>query len=122
MSPLEAAFYVAGILGALGLVPTVIWVGKRVTRANRADTESVTRKTIDAALQPFDARMGRIEQQFGPNGGGLREAVNNVGADVRVVKANVSGLTRRFEDHLVQSHEDRNRLADVERSLRSRQH
>lgn len=125
MNPLEATFYVAGILGVLGVAPTIVWVGKKIARANRADTEVATKKAVDAALstelalalQPFDARMGRIEDQFGPNGGGMREAINNVAADVRVVKEHVGGITTRFEDHLDQSREDRGRLTQVERAL-----
>jgi hypothetical protein len=35
--------------------------------------------SLDKSIAIMDERTDRIEQQFGPNGGGLREAVNTQG-------------------------------------------
>ena len=56
-----------------------------------------------------EEKLHRIEEQFGPNGGGLREAVNNIGKKVDVIEsrtnelcADVSELTGRFDQHIVE--------------------
>lgn len=125
MTGLEVAFYVVGIIGTLGAligIPTCVgWLLKRLRAANVADTQTA----ISGALRPIQDdvaatknRLTRIEAQFGPNGNGLRQAVNTAAADTRVVKETVTGLVDRFEDHLTQSADDRRRLTDVEHALR----
>lgn len=51
-----------------------------------------------------------IEKQFGPNGGGLREAVNNVAHKVDIidrrlnkVDTEVSRLSGRFDQHMIEN-------------------
>jgi uncharacterized protein YoaH (UPF0181 family) len=120
MSALEVVFYLSGIAAAFGLIPAVMWVGRRLSRANAADTATAIGQAmlpVAADVRDLRDRMTRVEAQFGDNGGGMREAVNNVATDVRVVKTSLGGLTTRFEDHLEQSRDDRGRLAQVEHDM-----
>jgi archaellum component FlaC len=55
-------------------------------------------------------KLDRIENQFGPNGGGIREAVNTMsrkvdGIDARVTKIgnDVANLSGKFEQHVVET-------------------
>jgi archaellum component FlaC len=55
-------------------------------------------------------KLDRIENQFGPNGGGIREAVNTMsrkvdGIDARVTKIgnDVANLSGKFEQHIVET-------------------
>jgi hypothetical protein len=55
----------------------------------------------------LDSKLSRIENQFGPNGGGLREAVNNMSKTVlkiedRVTKIgdDVAKLSGEFNQHI----------------------
>ena len=71
-------------------------------------------KKIDARQEELcaktmllDSKLSRIESQFGPNGGGIREAVNNVSKTVlkiedRVTKIgdDVAKLSGEFNQHI----------------------
>lgn len=71
-------------------------------------------KKIDARQEELcaktmllDSKLNRIESQFGPNGGGIREAVNNVSRTVlkiedRVTKIgdDVAKLSGEFNQHI----------------------
>jgi hypothetical protein len=55
-------------------------------------------------------KLDRIEKQFGPNGGGIREAVNTMsrkvdGIDTRVTKISndVANLSGKFEQHIIET-------------------
>jgi archaellum component FlaC len=55
-------------------------------------------------------KLDRIENQFGPNGGGIREAVNTMSRkvdniDTRVTKIgnDVANLSGKFEQHIVET-------------------
>lgn len=58
----------------------------------------------------MEQRLDRIERQFGPNGGGLREAVNRIGdavgrIDVKLdrVSTEVAQLKGEFHQHIKES-------------------
>lgn len=87
------SFCTAALLGVFG-----IW--KRIDR-RQAKTEM--------QVQRIDDRLDRIEKQFGPNGGGLREAVNNMARtidkiDDRVTNIgdDVARLSGQFEQHVIE--------------------
>ena len=55
----------------------------------------------------MNQRLERIEEQFGPNGGGLREAVNTIGRDIKKIDERtvrigqeVAELRGRFTQHI----------------------
>lgn len=64
-------------------------------------------QTLEICTQRLEDKIDRIEHQFGPNGGGLREAVNNMSntvsrIDGRVTKIgdDVARLTGEFNQHM----------------------
>lgn len=63
----------------------------------------------ESKVEAIDVRLERIEKQFGPNGGGLREAVNNMAhtvekIDGRVTKIgdDVARLSGQFDQHIIE--------------------
>lgn len=57
-------------------------------------------------------KLDFIEKQFGPNGGGLREAVNsmshkvdNIDRRLNKVDTEVSRLAGRFDQHMIENEE-----------------
>lgn len=123
MTALEAVFYVAGIVGgfAVVVVPLVLWVGRRIRRANAADTETSVARALAPMVgdvRDLRERMIRAEAQYSNNGGStLRDRVDRSVSVGGEIKAAFKAFTDRFEDHLEQSREDRERLAHVERIL-----
>jgi len=59
------------IAGVLIIIPSAMWKGWRLMEKKLV--------SLDKSIAIMDERTDRIEQQFGPNGGGLREAVNTQG-------------------------------------------
>ena len=60
-----------------------------------------------ARSELIEARLDRIERQFGPNGGGLREAVNRISVTVELMDKKVDHINRdlahlqgEFKQHL----------------------
>lgn len=131
---LYAVYMIVAIIAGLGGPAIAVYLVKRLRRADDADIDQRTTIAIATALDPIvkqiaaiaennsedHDRLIRIESQFGPNGGGLRQAVNEVATNVGVVKATLGGVEDRLEDHLVQATDDRARLAAVERDMRAR--
>lgn len=87
---LSAAVDVAVIGGAVGIPAAVAWVGGRVRRANRADTQ----EAITDAVTPLADRLVRIEAQFGPNGGGMRQKVDAIAVEVAELRGEFKQHTR----------------------------
>jgi hypothetical protein len=61
----------------------------------------------DARADIMELRLGRIEDQFGPNGGGLREAVNRISDSLHhmdlkldTVSKDVAQLKGEFKEHV----------------------
>jgi archaellum component FlaC len=60
-----------------------------------------------ARSEVIETRLDRIEAQFGPNGGGLREAVNRISANIEKMDRKVDHINRdlahlqgEFKQHL----------------------
>ena len=47
---------------------------------------------MSAKIEILQVHLERIEKQFGPNGGGLREAVNNIDRRIRHIDEKVQAL------------------------------
>jgi archaellum component FlaC len=90
---------IVSIIGTLFLGVYAIW-----RRIDKRQTESQI-ETIR-----INDKLDRIEMQFGPNGGGIREAVNTMsrkvdGIDTRVTKIgnDVANLSGKFEQHVIEA-------------------
>jgi len=132
VSPLETIAYIGGTAASLAAImtPIVLWAGKRIRRANAADTETATRRAIDEAITPVAGdvrdlrdRMTRVEAQYSNNGGSsLRDRVDTSVRVTGEIKASFDQFQNRFEDHLQQASEDRaeyrGRLTDLEQAIR----
>jgi hypothetical protein len=46
----------------------------------------------------METRLDRIESQFGPNGGGLREAVNRISYSVNSMDKKLDGVTKEVSE------------------------
>lgn len=68
---LDTIASVSQIAGAFIVLPVAVW------RIWRAIDKKLT--SLDKSFAVMEERTERIEKQFGPNGGGLREAVNTHG-------------------------------------------
>ena len=67
-------------------------------------------ENLEKMSERLEDRLERIEHQFGPNGGGLREAVNNMSATVTKIDTKVgklgedlSNLKGKFEQHIIEN-------------------
>lgn len=74
---------------------------KRLTVAEVLETEGMLR---------VEDRLERIEKQFGPNGGGLRQAVNELTAKITRMEerqinigGEVASLSGKFEQHIAEN-------------------
>jgi archaellum component FlaC len=94
-----AVLQIVSIIGTLFLGVYAIWrrIDKRQTEAQIATIR-------------INDKLDRIEMQFGPNGGGIREAVNTMsrkvdGIDTRVTKIgnDVANLSGKFEQHVIEA-------------------
>lgn len=98
LSDISNMVTIGSAVGSVLLGVFAIW--RRIDR-RQAQTEK--------KVEVLDERLERIEKQFGPNGGGLREAVNNIGAqvskiDTRVTKIgeDVARLSGQFDQHIIE--------------------
>lgn len=89
---------IGSVLVTMMLGVFAIW--KRIDR-RQAQTEM--------KVQRIDDRLERIEKQFGPNGGGLREAVNNMANTVAKIDGRVTSigddvarLSGQFDQHIIE--------------------
>jgi hypothetical protein len=87
---------IASIVGGVLFALWKIWRKIDIHQANSAARSDV-----------LEVRLDRIESQFGPNGGGLREAVNhisnnlqNMDAKLDNVSNNLSQLKGEFKEHV----------------------
>jgi hypothetical protein len=87
--------FVVGILGA-------VWGAWRKIEKHQIDNSV-------RAIRMED-RLGRIEKQFGPNGGGIRQAVNEIAAKLNKIEERqieigekVAKLDGEFEQHMKES-------------------
>lgn len=90
---------VAQITSVVGPLLFGVWKVWRKVDRNQQNTE--------VRLAVVDERLDRIEQQFGPNGGGLREAVNRIGDAITrmdtkldTVSVEVAQLKGEFKQHI----------------------
>jgi archaellum component FlaC len=86
------------------IVPALFGIYAIWRRIDKRQTESHI-ETIR-----INDKLDRIEHQFGPNGGGIREAVNTMSRkvdaiDTRVTKIgnDVANLSGKFEQHVVEA-------------------
>lgn len=93
---------IAQILAVLGGMLIGLWRIWRKLDQHQALTEM--RSTL------IEQRLDRIEIQFGPNGGGLREAVNRISSAVEkiddkmdCVTQDVAKLSGEFKQHMRES-------------------
>jgi len=67
-------------------------------------------ESLERMTERLENRLERIESQFGPNGGGLREAVNNMSSTVSKIDTKVgklgedlSNLSGKFHQHIIEN-------------------
>jgi hypothetical protein len=97
--------YIAAVFQILAfIIAFVLAVHKFFKRVNIA--EALEAESIDR----LEERLERIESQFGPNGGGLRQAVNEISRDImkiedRVTKIgeNLASLSGEFHQHVIEN-------------------
>ena len=77
------------IMTPLALVMAALWRWERRV-SQRLDTADETRQELSELL----------EKQFGPNSGGLREAVNGVRSDVQDLKEEHAMAIIRMNEHI----------------------
>lgn len=92
----------------------------RTEVAHRFDMNDAETKRASETVSGVDRRLVKIEAQFGPNGGGMRQAVDEMSREVSAVREAQAGQDKRFEDHLRQAADDRARLGKVESALLNR--
>lgn len=93
---------IAGVFQILSVVGGVLFgLWKIWRKIDTHQSASATRSDI------LEVRLDRIEMQFGPNGGGLREAVNRISEslhhmDVKLdtVSSDVAQLKGEFKEHV----------------------
>lgn len=89
----------AQIISVLGGILIGLW--KIWRKIDQHQANSATRSAL------IEQRLDRIEVQFGPNGGGLREAVNNITDKLKhmddkldCVTTDVAKLSGEFKQHM----------------------
>lgn len=88
--------------------------------SHRFDMNDAETRRAAETVAGMDRRLVKIETQFGPNGGGMRQAVDEMSREVSAVRSAQEGQDKRFEDHLRQAADDRSRLGKVEAALLNR--
>jgi archaellum component FlaC len=90
---------VAQILSVVGGMLFALW--KIWRKIDQHQANSAARSDI------LEIRLDRIESQFGPNGGGLREAVNNISNNLKHIDTkldnvsnDLSQLKGEFKEHV----------------------
>lgn len=93
---------IAQIASVIGGVAIGFWKIWRKIDQHQSNSE--------ARSMVVETRLDRIEQQFGPNGGGLREAVNRIGEAVSKIDSKLDGvsvevaqLKGEFHQHIKES-------------------
>lgn len=97
---------VAQIISVLGGVLIGLWrIWRKIDQHQAA---SAMRSSL------IEQRLDRIEIQFGPNGGGLREAVNRISSAVEkiddkmdCVTRDVAKLSGEFKQHIRENEENK---------------
>jgi len=86
------------------IVGTALAIHKYFKRANVAEALSAE------SIIRVEERLKRIEQQFGPNGGGLRQAVNDLTSKINRMEerqinigGEVASLSGKFEQHIAEN-------------------
>lgn len=99
MLNIDTAANVAQIISVI--IPVVAGIYAVWRKLDRRQTETHTE------MCRMNDKLTGIEKQFGPNGGGLREAVNNLAKQIanmdnRVTKIgdDVANLKGKFEQHI----------------------
>lgn len=91
----------------------------RTEIGERFDANDKTTQKAAENTAGIDRRLVRIEAQFGPNGGGLREAVNKMAVSIERVATAQVAQDKRMDDHLKQAEDDRRRIEALERQKQS---
>lgn len=112
-----AVYLIAGLLSAIFLL-----VGRRLIRANKADTEAIVQASADRTRDEMNLRLSalhddmrdrlgasekeisglrtKLAQETGGNNHGMRQAINEIGANVNGVRADLSRLQGSFEQYV----------------------
>jgi hypothetical protein len=78
---------IASIVGGVLFALWKIWRKIDIHQANSAARSNI-----------LEVRLERIESQFGPNGGGLREAVNRISYDINNMDKKLDGVTKEVSE------------------------
>jgi hypothetical protein len=96
VSTVAAVVQISSVIGGVLFGLWKIWRKIDVHQANSAARSDV-----------LETRLDRIESQFGPNGGGLREAVNRISDSIShmdkkldTVSNDLSQLKGEFKEHV----------------------
>lgn len=81
---------VAQISSVVGGVLFALW--KIWRKIDQHQTNSAARSDV------LEVRLDRIESQFGPNGGGLREAVNRISYDINCMDKKIDQVTKEVSE------------------------
>lgn len=85
------------------LLTLILWIARQVREASELRLAAQVQASVSAALQPVyqrlddiqrvaadkKERLTRIEAQFGPNGGGMREKVDRIADSVTELRSHV---------------------------------
>jgi hypothetical protein len=94
--------YVASLIQITSVIGGMLFALWRIWRKlDQHQSNSAARSDV------MEVRLDRIESQFGPNGGGLREAVNNISNNLQNMDAkldkvsnDLSQLKGEFKEHV----------------------
>lgn len=94
--------YVASFVQITSVIGGMLFALWRIWRKlDQHQSNSAARSDV------MEVRLDRIESQFGPNGGGLREAVNHISNNLQKMDAkldnvsnNLSQLKGEFKEHV----------------------
>lgn len=99
MDALSSAASVSQIVSVVGGILFGLWRIWRKIDQHQANSQ--------ARSDVIETRLDRIESQFGPNGGGLREAVNRINSTVDKMDKKIDYMNRdlahlqgEFKQHL----------------------
>jgi hypothetical protein len=81
---------VAQIISVVGGILFALW--KIWRKIDQHQANSAARSDV------MEVRLDRIESQFGPNGGGLREAVNRISYDINCMDKKLDGVTKEVSE------------------------
>jgi hypothetical protein len=81
---------VAQIVSVVGGILFALW--KIWRKIDQHQANSAARSDV------MEVRLDRIESQFGPNGGGLREAVNRISYDINCMDKKLDGVTKEVSE------------------------